>query len=86
MTAVARRFLHTFLSQLIAHRRRDAAFVNAPPALRELIDLADPADYEWVERLVTTFERARDNSDELGLVRLCFSAPVLAASRGRAPS
>lgn len=82
VAAAARRFLHTFLSQLIAHRRSDASFVNAPPALRDLVDLAVPSDYEWVERLVTTFERARESSDEHALVRLCFSAPVLAASRG----
>ncbi|HLL13567.1 MAG TPA: ATP-binding protein [Pyrinomonadaceae bacterium] len=82
IAAVARRFLHTFLSQLVAHRRGDASFVNAPPALRDLIDLADPSDYEWIERLVLTYERARDGGDELALVRLCFGAPVLAASRG----
>ncbi|MDQ1611170.1 MAG: serine/threonine-protein kinase RsbW [Pyrinomonadaceae bacterium] len=82
IVAAARRFLHTFLSQLVAHRRGDHSFVNAPPALRDLIDLADPSDYEWVERLVLTYERARDGSDELALVRLCFSAPVLAAARG----
>ena len=82
VAAAARRFLHTFLSQLVAHRRGDASFVNAPPALRDLIDLTDPADYEWVERLVMTFERARDGSDEQALVRLCFGAPALAASRG----
>ncbi|HEV2882155.1 MAG TPA: ATP-binding protein [Pyrinomonadaceae bacterium] len=82
VAAVARRFLHTFLSQLVAHRRDDASFVNSPPALRDLIDLADPSDYEWVERLVMTYERARDGSDELALVRLCFGAPVLAAARG----
>ncbi|HEY9404055.1 MAG TPA: ATP-binding protein [Pyrinomonadaceae bacterium] len=82
IAAAARRFLHTFLSQLVAHRRGDPSFVNAPPALRDLIDLADPSDYEWIERLVMTYERARDGGDELALVRLCFGAPVLAASRG----
>jgi serine/threonine-protein kinase RsbW len=82
VAAAARRFLHTFLTQLVAHRRGDASYVNAPPALRDLIDLADPADYEWIERLVVTYERARDSSDELALVRLCLSAPVLAAARG----
>ncbi|HEV2799328.1 MAG TPA: ATP-binding protein [Pyrinomonadaceae bacterium] len=82
VSAAARRFLHTFLSQLVAHRRNDSSFVNAPPALRDLIDLADPSDYEWIERLVMTYERARDGADELALVRLCFSAPVLAATRG----
>jgi len=82
IAAAARRFLHSFLSQLIAHRRDDASFVNAPPPLRDLVDLADPSDYEWIERLVLTYERARDGSDELALVRLCLSAPVLAAARG----
>ena len=82
IAAAARRFLHTFLSQLVAHRRDDASFVNAPPAMRDLIDLADPSDYEWIERLVMTYESAREGGDELALVRLCFGAPVLAASRG----
>ncbi|MFN2596273.1 MAG: hypothetical protein ABR563_03705, partial [Pyrinomonadaceae bacterium] len=78
----ARRFLHSFLSQLVAHRRGDASFVHAPPPLRDLVDLADPSDYEWIERLVEAFERARDRSDERALVQLCLSAPHLAASRG----
>ena len=78
----ARRFLHTFLAQLVAHRRDDPAFVNAPPPLRDLIDLADPSDYEWVERVVEAFERAHDRADERALVHLCLSAPQLAAARG----
>ncbi|MDT7604606.1 MAG: hypothetical protein QOF61_2603, partial [Acidobacteriota bacterium] len=78
----ARRFLHTFLAQLVAHRRDDPSFVNAPPPLRDLIDLADPSDYEWIERLVETFERARDRADERALVHLCLSAPHLASTRG----
>jgi serine/threonine-protein kinase RsbW len=78
----ARRFLHTFLTQLVAHRRDDPSFVNAPPPLRDLIDLADPADYEWIERVVEAFERARDRADERALVHLCLSAPQLAAARG----
>ncbi|HEV2761674.1 MAG TPA: hypothetical protein VGV38_01670, partial [Pyrinomonadaceae bacterium] len=78
----ARRFLHTFLSQLVAHRRDDPSYVNQPPPLRDLIDLADPSDYEWIERLVVAFERARDRADERTLVNLCLSAPQLAAQRG----
>jgi serine/threonine-protein kinase RsbW len=78
----ARRFLHSFLAQLVAHRRDDPSFVNAPPPLRDLIDLADPSDYEWIERLVEAFERARDRADERTLVHLCLSAPQLAAARG----
>ncbi|MFL6228879.1 MAG: ATP-binding protein [Pyrinomonadaceae bacterium] len=78
----ARRFLHTFLAQLVAHRRDDPSYVNAPPPLRDLIDLADPSDYEWIDRLVEAFERARDGGDESTLVHLCLSAPQLAAARG----
>lgn len=78
----ARRFLHCFLAQLVAHRRDDATFVNAPPPVRDLIDLADPSDYEWIERLVEAFERARDRADERALVHLCLSAPLVAAAHG----
>lgn len=82
VAVAARRFLHTFLTQLVAHRRDDPSFVNAPPPLRDLIDLADPSDYEWIERVVEAFERARDRADERALVHLCLSAPQLAAARG----
>ncbi len=78
----ARRFLHTFLTQLVAHRRDDHALVHAPPPLRDLIELAVPQDYEWIERLIEAFERARDGDDEGALVRLCLSAPQTAAARG----
>jgi serine/threonine-protein kinase RsbW len=80
--AAARRFLHTFLTQLVAHRRADPALVHAPPSLRDLIDLAAPQDYEWIERLIDAYERARDGDDERALVRLCLSAPQTAAVRG----
>ncbi|MFL6284090.1 MAG: ATP-binding protein [Pyrinomonadaceae bacterium] len=81
-TAAARRFLHTFLTHTIAHRRDDPALVAASPTLRALLELAAPADYEWVERLIQTFERATDEGDERALVRLCFGAPRQAAARG----
>jgi serine/threonine-protein kinase RsbW len=81
-TAAARRFLHTFLTHIIAHRRDDPALVAASPTLRALLELAAPADYEWVERLIQTFERATDDGDERALVRLCFGAPRQAAARG----
>jgi serine/threonine-protein kinase RsbW len=80
--AAARRFLHTFLTQLVAHRREDPALVHAPPPLRDLIDLSAPQDYEWIERLIEAFERARDGYDVRALVSLCLSAPQAAATRG----
>ena len=81
-TASARRFLHTFLTHTVAHRRDDAALVAASPTLRALLELAAPSDYEWVERLIQSFERAADEGDERALVRLCFGAPQQAAARG----
>ena len=81
-TAAARRFLQTFLTHTIAHRRDDPALVSATPTLRTLLDLAAPQDYEWVERLVQEFERALGESDERALVRLCLGAPREAASAG----
>jgi serine/threonine-protein kinase RsbW len=81
-TSAARRFLHTFLTQTVAHRRDDPALVSASPTLRSLLDLAAPQDYEWAERLIQNFERAQDEGDERALVRLCLSAPQQAALGG----
>lgn len=78
----ARRFLHTFLTQLVAHRRDDASLISSQPALRSLLEIVAPADYEWVERLVRNFERALEEADEHTLLRLCFGAPREAAERG----
>jgi serine/threonine-protein kinase RsbW len=78
----ARRFLHAFLVQLVAHRRQEPDLIGAPPTFRDLLDLVAPSDYEWVERLVQSFERAREDADERALVRLCLSAPQQAAARG----
>ncbi len=78
----ARRFLQTFLTQLVAHRRGDSSLVTISPTLRDLIDLAAPSDYEWVERLIQIYERARDEGDEHELVRACLSAPQQALARG----
>lgn len=82
VTAAARRFLQTFLTQVVAHRRDDPALVSAAPTMRTLLELAAPQDYEWVERLIQDFERAQGESDERALVRLCLGAPQQAAARG----
>ena len=81
-TAAARRFLQTFLTQVVAHRRDDPALVSATPTLRTLLDLSVPQDYEWVERLIQDFERAQSETDERALVRLCLGAPQQAAAHG----
>jgi serine/threonine-protein kinase RsbW len=78
----ARRFLNTFLVQLVAHRRDDPTLVSASPTMRELLDLVAPSDYEWAERLIQTYERARAEGDERALVRACLNAPQMASARG----
>jgi serine/threonine-protein kinase RsbW len=81
-TSAVRRFLHTFLTQTVAHRRDDHALVSASPTLSSLLELAAPQDYEWIERLIQSFERAQDEGDERALVRLCLGAPQQAAAGG----
>jgi serine/threonine-protein kinase RsbW len=78
----ARHFLHTFLLQLIAFRRRDAALVNAALTMSDLLELAAPQDVEWIERLTEACERERLRGDERAFIRLCLSAPDRAAARG----
>jgi serine/threonine-protein kinase RsbW len=80
--ATARRFLHNFLAHLAAHRREDAALVTSPPPLGSLTDLYPPADFEWADELIRSVERAGAEGDERTLVRLCLSAPGVAAGRG----
>jgi serine/threonine-protein kinase RsbW len=81
-TAAARRFIQTFITQVVAHRRDDHSLVGASPTLRSLLDLAAPSDYEWVESLIQSFERAVGEADERAFVRLCLDAPRQAAARG----
>lgn len=81
-TRAARRFLHTFLVQLIAHRRQEINLIAAPPTFRDLMELVAPEDYAWVERLIQSYERAREDADERAVVRLCLTAPLQAAARG----
>lgn len=68
-------FLNTFLSQYIAFRRNDPALCQTTLTLSELLELALPADYEWIEQLVETYNRERFSNDDAALIRWCFSAP-----------
>jgi serine/threonine-protein kinase RsbW len=81
----ARHFLQTFLLQLVAFRRHDASLTNAALSIPDLLELAAPGDYEWVERLVEMTERARADEDARSFIRLCLSAPQRAATTGARP-
>jgi serine/threonine-protein kinase RsbW len=81
-TNVARQFLQTFLQQLIAFRRDEPLLADASLTRNDLLELAAPSDYEWIERLLETSERERAGADEHSFVRLCLSAPQRAAAQG----
>jgi serine/threonine-protein kinase RsbW len=79
-SAAARRFLHTFMQQLVAWRHADPSKLETLNPLAELADAVAPGDYEWVDPLMEAVERARD--DERALLSLCLGAPQRAAAHG----
>jgi serine/threonine-protein kinase RsbW len=77
-------FLNTFLQQYIAFRRNEPFVSNATLTLQDLLELALPADHEWIEQLVESYTRLRFSNDDKALVRFCLGAPQrVPAGRGR---
>src|SRR5689334_22640813 len=77
-------FLNTFLQQYIAYRRDEPFVSHATLTLQELLELAPPADHEWIEQLVDSYTRLRFSNDDKALVRFCLGAPQrIPAGRGR---
>ena len=72
---VAIEFLNTFLLQYLAFRRDDPTLCFAPLVLSDLLKLAPPPDYEWIEELLNSYNRLRFGENDEELVRLCFGAP-----------
>ncbi len=68
-------FLTVFLQQYIAQRRDEPALCHAALTLQDLVELAPPADLEWVEQLVDSYNRLRFSHDDKALVRFCLGAP-----------
>src|ERR1051326_7811719 len=68
-------FLNTFVQQYIAFRRDKPVVSNAPLTLQELQQLALPADLDWIEQLVESYNRLRFSNDDKALVRFCLGAP-----------
>src|SRR5687768_10251125 len=52
-------FLNTFLLQYVAFRRNEPSLCEASITLNDLVQLAAPADLEWIERLVEAYNRER---------------------------
>lgn len=77
-------FLNTFVQQYIAYRRDEPVVSHAPLTLQDLLELAPPADFEWIEQLVESYTRLRFSNDDKALVRFCLGAPQrIPAGRGR---
>ncbi|HEU4767347.1 MAG TPA: ATP-binding protein, partial [Pyrinomonadaceae bacterium] len=77
-------FLNTFLQQYIAYRRDEPVVMHSTVTLQDLVELAPPADLEWIEQLVDSYTRLRFGNDDKALVRLCLGAPQrIPADRGR---
>jgi serine/threonine-protein kinase RsbW len=78
-------FLNTFVQQYIAYRRDEPVVSHAPLTLQDLLELAPPADFEWIEQLVESYTRLRFSNDDKALVRFCLGAPQrIPKGRGRA--
>jgi anti-sigma regulatory factor (Ser/Thr protein kinase) len=78
----AQRFLHQFLLQTVAFRRRDASILAWYPDISELAELAVPADGHWFDRLVEANTRDRADNDDQTYIQTCITAPVRAAASG----
>ena len=77
-------FLNTFVQQYIAFRRDEPVVAHAPLTLQDLLELAPPADFEWIEQLVESYTRLRFSNDDKALVRFCLGAPQrIPDGRGR---
>jgi serine/threonine-protein kinase RsbW len=81
----ARRFLYDFLRQLIAFRRDEPRLCEAHLNNQDLLELAAPADYEWIERVLQSFEREEASGNVPALIRICLSAPQRVATQGARP-
>lgn len=77
-------FLNTFLLQYVAFRRGEPGLCNSSLTLNDLLSLALPADYEWMEQLVEAYNRQRFGNEDEGLIRWCFGVPQrVPATHGR---
>lgn len=77
-------FLTTFLQQYIAYRRDEPVVSHSTLTLQDLVELAPPADLQWIEQLVDSYTRLRFSNDDKALVRFCLGAPQrIPAGRGR---
>ncbi len=78
-------FLNTFLRHYIAYRRNEPSLCEASLTLNDLVQVATPADVEWMEQLVQAYNRERFSNDDQAFVRFCLSAPQRVPVRHEVP-
>ena len=78
-------FLNTFLVQYIAYRRNEPALCHASLTLSDVLRLAPPADFEWIEQLLDNYNRERFSNDDGAFVQLCLNAPQKVPSQNGRP-
>jgi serine/threonine-protein kinase RsbW len=78
----AQRFFQNLLQQYVAYRRVDPSLSNSSMSLHELLELAQPGDYELLSELIAAFERERAG-DPGDFMRFCLNAPHRLATAGR---
>jgi len=78
-------FLNAFLQQYVAFRRDEPALCRASLTLTDLVQLAPSSDYEWIQRLVDSYNLQRFSNDDKALVRFCLSVPQRVPSRNGRP-
>lgn len=77
ISSAAVAFVRGLAMQIVAFGRRDPSFLHIPRDLETLADLAAPQDLEIVMSLSEIERRGCDD------IQSCFSAPIIAAGRGR---
>lgn len=78
----ARRFLQTFLLQVVAFKRNDADLLKVSPEICELTELAPASDLNWINKLVAACESKSQLKDERSFIRQALSAPLRATASG----
>ncbi len=76
------RFVHQFLVQAVAFRRRDPTIIAWRPDLLELSEIAAPADGHWVDRTVHSVLNAQQAENSEALLAACLGAPARASAAG----
>jgi serine/threonine-protein kinase RsbW len=84
LSDVASDFFRAFVQQYVAYRRVDPTLCRTPMTLHDSVEFALPTDYEAINALVESFERARLAADDIAFLKFCLAAPQkLAAATKR---